>query len=69
MIKSAWAIRSTTSSPGAADSVDAGNRIHLLIFTHNMNLIAMTGIQGHRYDLRFTSANVSCIRASAAVCR
>ncbi len=35
----------------AADSVDAGNRIHLLIFTHNMNLIAMTGIQGIEYDL------------------
>ncbi|MNI48385.1 hypothetical protein D3C73_1029460 [compost metagenome] len=30
----------------AADGVNAGNGINLLIFTDNMNLIAMTGIQG-----------------------
>ena len=35
----------------AAYSVDAGDGINLLIFTHDMNLIAMTGIQGIEHDL------------------
>ena len=35
----------------AAHGVDAGDGINLFVFTYDMNLIAMTGIQGIEYDL------------------
>ena len=35
----------------AADGIDAGDGIDLLVFTDDMNLIAMTGIQGIKYHL------------------
>ncbi len=35
----------------AADGIDAGDGVHLLILTDDVNLIAMTGIQGIKYGL------------------
>jgi hypothetical protein len=35
----------------AADGIDAGNGIDLLIFADHVNLIAMTGIQGIKHNL------------------
>ena len=35
----------------AADGIHAGDGIHLLIFANDVNLVAMTGIQGIKYGL------------------